>query len=553
QKEVAEKISPDLVLGTILKRINSIKATYTKNLKRELENIQDNFEKKFGKHLNIPEDAADISVTDINAVKTRLFSSVSSESYREGMDRYQNLISNSGTNIDTLKAKDALYETEKVEALQKAYQKISDWREKFENNPTVKKLQSHLPFTPENYKAYLKEPGKLTEVIKKYGSLTTLQNLFLNLTKLDLGQNAVENGQFSVQHLMNTGINASFLNNKIGAGLIAGVNNNPNNWLQGGLNSFVTNEYSSMAGITLSTGSNSKLDQSISVNLFSFSNPSWAEDPSQYLQSSYLPTASRKEAVMTLHSGVKISEGHEVSFDISKSFGSFQNLSETYGTETDKTTMKGLLSNEGRSNYAMAFDYRGLILKTDVQLLFKSAGLGYNNPGNMFMRRGETQVQAGVARKLFRQRLIVKYKTDYRNQHFDPEKKYTYSTFSNKINASWKFRKNSRAGLSYQQSNYTSLSPLGGKIKGISNILQADGTYRFRINRKFITNTEILTFQKMALPVLNGEVYGSRSVFFAHTTTVPVNKSFVMISAMINHSNSSDYYFNTSSVSTEAS
>lgn len=552
-EEVAAKIKPEVVLGSLLKKINTIKDSYQLRLKQELESIQSDFTRQYGKQLEIPQDASDISVKDISSLRNRLFKSSSADSYKESMERYQGMLQSPLSSQDSTAKNDALYEVKKMEALQKAFEKITTWKQKFEDNSTVKKLRSHLPFTPENYKAYLRQPGALSDVIKKHGSLTSFQNIFLSLTKLDLGQNTVQDGQFSVQNLMNTGINAAFQNKNIGVGVIAGVNNNPNAWMQGGLNSFVSNEYSGMAGLTIGTGTGSAFNQSVSVNFFDFSNPSWAEDPPQYLQSSYLPTGRRKDAVVSLHSALAISERHQIAVDLSKSFGSFQNLSGTNNEGYNKNAMKGVFGGEGRSNYAAAIDYRGEIMKTDLQIMLKNAGLGYNNPGNMFMRRGETQAQLGIARKLFDRRLTLKYKADYRNQHFDPEKNYTYVSFSNKLNGSWKIKRSSRIGLSYQHSSYYSTMKALPGLKGGSTILQGDGSYRLRIARKNITNTEILTYQRMELPSLAGEIYKSRSVFLAHTTMVPIKRSFAIVSVMVNQSDNSAYYFNTSSIHSEGS
>ena len=549
QQEVMAKIKPDIVLGAVLKRINTIKESYQANLKNDLRRIQDKFVAKYGEDLNIPEDVTDITVTDITSLKGRLFSNVSPDAYKDETERYQNILQRASAGKDSSMMNNVLYESEKAEALQK----VLYWKEKYENNPTVKKLQSHLPFTPENYKAYLSQPGKLSEVINKYGSISSLQSFFLNITKLDLGQNAVENGQFSVNNLVNTGINTAFQNNKFGAGFIAGVNNNPNNWLQGGLNNFITNEYRSMTGITLGTGSSNFMNNSVSVNLFNFSNPSWAEDPSQYLQSAYLPTIRRKDAVISFHSDVNLGAKHQVGIDLSKSFGSYQNLSAENNGEYNKNAISGMLGGEGKSNYAVAVDYKGEILFTDVQMLVRNAGLGYSNPGNMFLRRGETQLQLGLARAFFNRKLSLKYKTDFRNQHFDPDRKFTYTTFSNRVNASWKVKRNNRVGVSYQQSSYVSHLPATSAVKGNSAVIQGDGTYRIRLWQKNITNTEVITYQKMLLPSLTGDTYKSNAVLLAHTSLIPLKSNFLILSLMMNQSNNSEYYFNTSSVNSEIS
>ena len=86
----------------------------------------------------------------------------------------------------------------------------------------------------------------------------------------------------------------------------------------------------------------------MSVNLINFSNPSWAEDPSQYLQSAYLPTIRRKDAVISFHSDVNLGAKHQVGIDLSKSFGSYQNLSAENNGEYNKNAISGMLGGEGK-------------------------------------------------------------------------------------------------------------------------------------------------------------------------------------------------------------
>jgi hypothetical protein len=150
QQEVMAKIKPEIVLGAILKRINTIKESYQANLRSDLQHIQENFVAKYGEQLNIPEDVTDITVTDISSLKGRLFSSVSANACKDEVERYQNILQSASAGRDSSMMNNALHESEKNEALQKMLQKIVYWKEKYENNPTVKKLQSHLPFTPEN-------------------------------------------------------------------------------------------------------------------------------------------------------------------------------------------------------------------------------------------------------------------------------------------------------------------------------------------------------------------------------------------------------------------
>ena len=50
----------------------------------------------------------------------------------------------------------------------------------------------------------------------------------------------------------------------------------------------------------------------------------------------------------------------------------------------------------------------------------------------------------------------------------------------------------------------------------------------------------------MQLPVFGADTYNSRSLFFVHSSSMPVRKSLLILSVMGNQSNNKDFYFNTS-------
>ena len=57
----------------------------------------------------------------------------------------------------------------------------------------------------------------------------------------------------------------------------------------------------------------------------------------------------------------------------------------------------------------------------------------------------------------------------------------------------------------------------------------------------------------MLLPSLTGDTYKSNAVLLAHTSLIPLKSNFLILSLMMNQSNNSEYYFNTSSVNSEIS
>lgn len=558
QKQVLGKVNPGAVLSSALSRINSIKGQYEASLRNEIKKIQQEFASEFNDGLEIPSNITDLSVNDLTSLKSAVIPQDVLNNYKQGTEMYQELNRGNYNQVqkDSLQ-RGALQKIKKYEALEKIYGKITGWKSKFDGNPLVKELRSHLPFTPGNFKSFIKKPGSLVDVIKGHANLSGIQRLFLNVTKLDIGSNPLSGGELNLQGLMNNGVNAEITGKRSSVGLVYGSgSSNINNWMQAGLNSVTSNEYSKLMGIKFGSGWNSGMKQSLSLNFFDF-NPSQDlanMDPSM-LQSGYLSNAGRRDAVITWQSSFAVSGNHKIAVDLSRSFGGYRNnLSED--SSVNKTNPFGdVFGNGGKANYAAAVEYTGDILKTNVQAYVKKAGLGYSNPGNVFVRRGETRVGMALNKKFFKQKLTVRYKTDFRSQHFDPSKNYTYSNFSNDLRLGYRFKRNTRVGIALRHGSYDFENKLqtGMATTGSNFSLQGDGSYQFRIDRRKVINSFVLSRQSFDIPMLNGEQYASKTWLVTHTSSLVLNKNLLMLVVMVNQSDNKDYYFNTSFVNTELS
>lgn len=555
QSLILQKIKPEVVLSSIMSRINQIKAAYESNLKKEVSDLVKQYADQYKQELKLPSNITDLSVNDLASVKTKLLSSANLDQYNVNIARSQELLNMQTSPLDlTDSAKQmALAEVKKVEVLKTVYNKIESAKARFDDNKIVRELRSHLPFTPANFKSYLQNSDNLIKVIHDYASLSSLQSLFLNITKLDVGKNAVNTGSLSLQNLVNNGINTAFKNEKIGLGLIYGANANTNNWLQSGLSSFVSNEYSHMSGITLTNGNKSKSDQFISMNFFDFRSDPQLSNTGELLQSSYLAQGQRKDAVVTVHSGFPIAPKSKVTIDLSRSFGSYNQFNTLDSITHNPNAVKSLFSSAGTDNYAASLDFDGEVLHTPLQLHISKTGLGYNNPGNVFLRRGETQVGGSIKRRLLKQKLSLQYSTDYRDQSFDSEGIYNFHTFSNKFKTTYRMNRYSNVGFNFYNSNYTSINQTTKRDKGINRRVELQGAYRFKLFDQLITNNDNISHQVMSIPDVTGTSYDSRSYLLVHSSSLILKNNLLSLSVMANRSSNDSYYFNTSSFNMDLS
>lgn len=551
KSKVAEKLSPDVVLAALSNKITTIRNGYETRLKKEIESMKADFSRQYKTAVQLPEGITDLSKNDLSALKSKLLPAGTSQ-YEASAGKLQEVLKKRNiTAADTVLLKDVANVRQR-ELMEKIYQKILSAKEGFENNKVVKQLKSHLPFTPDNYKAFLANPGNLGKLLDDHANLNFVQRLFVDITHFDVGQNAVQSGDFGLQNLVNTGINTTFKNKKSSVGFIYGRNNNVNNWLQGGLSSAVSNEYSSVTGFTFGSGTGSAIEKSISFNFFNFSGSPGADNKENMLRSSYLGVPPRKDATITVHTGYTVSAKHKIGIDVSKSFGSFNDQLSQDSVLQKVNAHNEVFSGGGTSNFAAMVDYTGELLDTDVKLFVKKVGVGYNNPGNSLLRRGETQIGAGFGRKWLNNKLTTRYNVDYRKQNFDPLKRYSHSTLNNKIQLGYKIRRNNRVGITYQRSDFSSRLFAATATKGGNARLQLDGAYDMKVAGKKLMNNVVLSHQQLNVPMLAGEYYKGSSVMFMYSSTAMIKKSPLSLQLIINKSDNTDYLFNTSMFTIES-
>ncbi|HEY6902422.1 MAG TPA: hypothetical protein VI233_17315 [Puia sp.] len=550
RSRLLEKLGPEAIMNSALNRVKAIRTQYEQQLQGEINKVQDQYSKEFKTMVPIPQDGTNLATNDLASLRNRFLPSSAQEEYQKYNTVLQNLIQTKDPKVlatDSSYHK-ALGEVKKYEAMESIYSRVTEYKQKFESNPLVRQLLSQSLYKPGALKAYLSDPANLGQVLDDQASLSTVQKLFYNIKQMDLGQNAVQSGNLGLSNLVNTGVNTQFQNKSATVGVIYGQNHSVNNWQQAGLTSAVTNEYSNLTGFTIGTGSNSPIDQSIAINLFHFNNQASSLGAPGNNGASYLPLAPRQDGAITLHTGIKLGELHTITLEVSKSFGSFQNSS----TEGSKGPSSGsLFNNAGKDNYAGILSYTGELLKTDLKVYLKKVGLGYNNPGNVLLRSGESQVGLGLARKFWNQRLSVKYNGDYKRQVFDPYGNFVYSAFTNKVQTGFKIDRNDRVTLTYQRSDYKSDFYGQSSVTGVNSRLQLDGSYRFILGKKKVMNMLTVSRQEMSIPFSSGGIYTNTSLLITQTSSFLVGKNLLSLTILDNQSNNKDYYFNTSMFSSE--
>jgi hypothetical protein len=563
--KLLQKLSPEALMNSALRRVNIIRNNYETELNGEVTRMQQEYAKNYKSTVTVPAGATNLSSSDMGALQTQLMPADSIRKYQKEMARLQDMINQRNSAGSTPNAsaggaqgaagRDSAFQTtlanvKRYETMEQIYNKIVAYRKKFMRNPLVKQLLSQSSYSPGAMKTYLSNPNNLSQVLDDQASLSAMQRLFVNIKQLNLGQNAVQSGELNVQNVVNTGANTEFQNRTTSVGVISGQNNTVNNWQQAGLSSQVT-QYTNLTGFTLGSGTGGPVKESISCDFFQLNHaPSGASETG----SSPLPVAPHQDGAITLNTGFQFSPQQTVTLDLSKSFGSYQNSgTNDAGTGIGKLPSGGSVFNgAGRANYAAILTYTGNILKTDIKLYARKVGLGYNDPGNPLLHSGETELRLSLARKLLKKKLTLKSEGGYRRQVFDPYGNFVYTAWSGKLQAGYKIDKYDKVNLTYQRSDYQSDFYGQPPAFGLSTRLQLDGTYRFILDGNKVMNNITISRQQTDIPFTTGGNYLDKSLLITNTSTFTVNKNPLSITILSNTSDNSSYYFNTSMFSTEA-
>jgi hypothetical protein len=539
-----KKVNSSEILSSITSRIRKLRATYEQQLQSELEDLVISCDSGVRAKLPIPASLSDLSFSDLNVVREKLFGSLTQEPFSELS--FDSKVFNTADSASQGSVGDNALKS--YEVLGRMMEKIEIWKERFNGDKNLQDLNSNLLVTQSNLPAYLNNPANLNKVVAKYANLSVLQNIFMHLTKFNTGQNGVDRDDFSVKGIVNTGTDIVMKMPSFSAGLLAGRNSAGNNLLQNGLESFITNQYSSLLGISIGSGYNKAVDQSVALNLFNFSGTD--QSPLRGYNDRLFTNAGRKDAVIAYNTSINVSKDHQLSLSISKSFGSYKNDSLYAPDGASKSTVANLFSS-GSKNFAFKIDYKGVVYNTNIQLGLMHTGLGFNNPGNIWLRRGEERLVFGLDRKFFKNKFSLQYKGDVRMQSFDPDKNYTSFSMGNRFKAGWRFRRDTRVGLMIYRNNFKFNY---GDLKlsnSVNYLYQADGSFKLRAFNRMFINMVSANFQQVRFPTADDSITNGKIVMFSYGTLLQVSKHVLSFNTSVNRSGNNSYYFSASSILAE--
>lgn len=553
--KVTDKVQPEQLIDMARNRYNLIKQKFQQQLEAELSGMMEDYSNTYDKVIKVSTSELKIEEIDRNQLVNKLVPADWKQKYAYHQRRAEELGKlPASANRDSL-WRESLTVLQEYSVREKMIKKVLDARKNFSENTLVSELKKQIQFPEQGFKQAMQNPSKLVGVLKENASMSGFQKLFLHFTKFNLGANSIGTNSMDLNQVMTNGIDLEFMSKKFSVGGVYGSGNlNQNiNALQGA-STFLTNEYNKLAGIKVGSGWDSKIKQSVSFNMFSFSTISdrFGIDPVQ-LNLRSIQGPARQDVVVTYQSSIKLGGSNEVKLDLSKSFGSYDNSLGVDSSFVGKQNTSQLFGNNGKQNWAAGISYIGFIYKTKVNSGIQHAGLGYNNPGNFSIRRGETRVFWDFSRKFLNSKLSVSYRGDLRKQQLDPAKIYTFSSFSSNGSIAYRFRRNTRIGLQYREARNVLESKASGQPNtGGNRIVQATGQFTSKWLKLPVQHVFIIAHQAMEVPLVNNPSYKSKSTQFTYQQVIPVKAYAISTNLMYNRSSNKEYLFNTTFLNLES-
>lgn len=549
EKGLLEKLDPQKIASFIHERLETEKRKYESYLLKDVESIKKEHLERYGKDIPLPPDLLKIDGADLSVVRSRLMQLGDGRSLQE-LEQFRQALQTDTLNTGAIAKAEELIAQKK--ALRSLAEKVEKWKSGFETDPLVAKLRSRLPFTPDKFAQFLKDPSAVNELAASFGNLDGLQGVFLYVRKLDLGRIPVNNGLYGVSNMLTSGVNTKVQTQKMAFGFVQGRNNNINRWMQSGLTSMLTNEFSSHSGFSLGTGLSSAAESMLSLNLFNFNGNPVNQHEASLRQAAYLPGIDRKDAVVDFQTGFEFGGKHKIDLNISKSFGSFNNVLSVDSLRQAPQMIKGLTQGKGLADFGGAVEYNGELLNTNLTLAIQKTGLGYNNPGNVFLREGETLLRAGLKRRFFKRKIGFSTAFDYRNQAFDHAGNAYLKGITGKMGGDFRLDRNTAFKLMYQRTVYRSDFPGIETGNGFLNRWQLDGSYAAIIGGLSFKNYFSSAFQKTKFPFFTHDATTSASnITASHSSTLLLENNLLSLTILGNKSNDRSYLFNTSSLGVE--
>lgn len=391
--------------------------------------------------------------SDISSLRSKVFP----DSLFGQLNEWQSLYEYYATKGSSLSPSDTLgfrlvkEKLEQYEGLKEIWSNLEAQKEKWQKSGLVEAIRKTELLQLTQVRQMLQSPETIKKLAREKLNLNGLQKLFLNITRLNIGQTSLTQGMGLNQYL-SKGIFTEFLSQK----------NNYLSFLQGKhqdfpsvydlpFSGFMQSNANTTTGIRLGKGALQGNYTHISLLHYRMQNQLNNMLPG-------LGSLDQKATVIGISKALSIGARGRISGEFSKSVSEFNFAKSPLDSfRQNQSLVKSLLQGENFfNNFAFDLDYTNNYekIKLDQRSYVRYAGTGYNNPGNFFMPAGSVEIGNYFRKSAYKGKLLASIRFTTRQYHFSENSDIKYRNLSLMADLRWKFRKGQFMSIRYQPSSF---------------------------------------------------------------------------------------------------
>lgn len=510
-------------------------------LKHEVDSIMSTAKMVGERYIRQFSDPEALLDQDMSVLSAQLFSQQYKAEIKGKINLLQQLKQkvNNGKAVDRLLMDSVSSQVLAYGKLQEAYSKILEIKEKWQNDPVVKKLKELNSLKEQKFEELLDNPATLKQLAGKYLPLNGLEKIFANINSLDMGEHTTSLSPLSLSGFTSSGGSIEMQNGNKYLMLIAGK--------EKGLNSVFDRQNfeplfpddHNLLGISLGTGEAD--GDHTHLTLMSYSQ----QENSSFHGTEGVP--KNNVLVAGVDNQFSLGDNTTINMELSKSALDYQGASDADGSNPSVLGKLADMSVGGSSLAGMLrmqgyYPKIGLNAQASLSLIAR----GYYNPGNLYLPRGTKEIRFNTRKNFLKRRLTLSVRGDIRQYQFgtdnDSHMDNTYFSFEGK----WNIKNGQFISFSYQPVKGTQDTGRMKDITGITNRFQAAGCIQQPLLGTFYRNMFNVAWSRNKYNWGAAGNVDNVSVTYSSMQSIVLSGNLLYANITYNHANnlSSVVYFN---------
>lgn len=545
KKKLSGKFDPASLLQLPADAAQKMAEAAKNSLHSELSNLNNKYGGLLTSELSVVGHIQNLSSIDIKNLRQQFLSPdfISRVQEKENLLVFLQQKINSGEKVNQEELKSLENEVVKLKAVQHLLNKVEEHKSKWEASGLLKKIKESGLLRKIKIGQLINDPSTIRKMAKQYLSLKGLERLFLNINRLDIGQNALSLSPMSFRSFLSNGIVTEFLNKGKSILVMAGKQKDFNSILD---HSFDANLFSNTGFVKAGRMELGKSKISSSHLAVSSFNQSLLNTTAPFNAAEF-----RRILVTTVSNQFSIGQKGFVYIDLSRSASQYQHTADaTDSTLVNKDPVSGILSGDNLlTNAAISVKYSDEFSLSGLsyQFSFNKVANGYSNPGNSFLSNGSTELGLNLRKIFLKNKIQVSLRTNGREYKYNENDNRRWRSTYITLDARWKMKKGQYMTLRYQPTRMVRIEPHSKQVVSSVERLSFDANLYKRFHTTSYRNLVTLSYQKSSY-AFNQENSKITSLLINSFQNISIGKNLLFVNTSYNNaSNRSGFvYLNTS-------